>query len=137
MISTCVKHILVGLSLAMLASAQQAPRPNIVIIFADDLAYGDLAVYGSPNIRTPNLDRMAAEGMRLTDFYSASSVCTPSRAALLTGRLPIRSGLNRVLFPGATGGIQSSEVTVAEVLKDAGYRTAMVGKWHLVLSCVS
>ncbi len=131
MISTCVKHILVGLSLAMLASAQQAPRPNIVIIFADDLAYGDLAVYGSPNIRTPNLDRMAAEGMRLTDFYSASSVCTPSRAALLTGRLPIRSGLNRVLFPGATGGIQSSEVTVAEVLKDAGYRTAMVGKWHL------
>jgi arylsulfatase A len=130
-ISTAAKQLFVGAFLAVLASAQQAERPNIVIIFADDLAYGDLGVYGNPNIRTPNLDRMAAEGMRLTDFYSASSVCTPSRAALLTGRLPIRSGLNRVLFPTAPGGIPASEVTIAEALKDAGYRTAMVGKWHL------
>jgi len=126
-----VIRILIGLLLSTFAWAQTAPRPNIVIIFTDDLAYGDLGVTGNPNIRTPNLDRMAAEGMRLTDFYSASSICTPSRAALLTGRLPIRTGLNQVLFPYAKGGLQAEEVTVAEALQDSGYRTAMVGKWHL------
>lgn len=114
-------------------AALQAPavRPNIVIFFADDLGYGDLGCYGHPTIRTPNLDRMAAEGMRFTQFYSAAPVCTPSRAALLTGRLPIRSGLTRVLGPRAEGGIQDSEVTIAEALKPAGYATACVGKWHL------
>ena len=126
-----VTRILIGFFLSTLAWAQSAPPPNIVIIFADDLSYGDLGVTGSPNIRTPNLDRMAAEGMRLTDFYSAASICTPSRAALLTGRLPIRTGLTRVLFPYAKGGLQSEEVTMAEALKEPGYRTAMVGKWHL------
>ena len=84
-------------------------RPNFVIIFADDLGYGDLACYGHPTIRTPNLDRMAAEGQRWTDFYVGASVCTPSRAALLTGRLPIRSGMcsdaRRVLFPDSSGGL--------------------------------
>ncbi len=110
-------------------------KPNVVIIFADDLGYGDLACYGHPTIRTPNLDRMAAEGQRWTDFYVGASVCTPSRAALLTGRLPIRSGMcdddRRVLFPDSAGGLPASEVALAEGLKTRGYATACVGKWHL------
>lgn len=109
--------------------------PNIVIIFADDLGYGDLSTYGHPTIRTPGLDRMAAEGMRFTQFYSAASVCTPSRAALLTGRLPIRSGMagdrERVLFPDSDLGLAEDEVTIAEVLRASGYATAAIGKWHL------
>ncbi len=113
------------------AAAGAHPKPNFVFLFADDLGYGDLASYGHPTIRTPNLDRMAAEGMRFTQFYSAANVCTPSRAALLTGRLPIRSGLTRVLFPYSKGGIPDSEVTIAELLKGAGYATACIGKWHL------
>lgn len=109
--------------------------PNIVIIFADDLGYGDIGAFGHPTIRTPNLDRMAAEGMKFTQFYSAASVCTPSRAALLTGRLPLRSGMasdkRRVLFPDSKLGLPQSEITIAEVLKDEGYATAAIGKWHL------
>lgn len=109
--------------------------PNIVVIFADDLGYGDLGCFGHPTIRTPNLDRMAAEGMKLTQFYSAAPVCTPSRAALMTGRLPIRNGMcsdkRRVLFPESAGGIPADEITLAEALKECGYATACVGKWHL------
>ena len=112
-----------------------ADRPNIVIIYADDLGYGDLGCYGHPTIRTPNLDRMAAEGMRFTDFYSAGEVCTPSRAALLTGRYAVRSGMAhdrfRVLRRGSLGHLPSSELTVPEVLRTRGYATGMVGKWHL------
>jgi arylsulfatase A-like enzyme len=126
--------LLLLLAIAMQARAQDRP-PNIVIIFADDLGYGDLGVYGHPTIRTPNLDRMAAEGMRFTQFYAAASVCTPSRAALLTGRLPVRSGMasnkRRVLFPDSKLGLPPSEITIAEVLKERGYATAAVGKWHL------
>ena len=110
-------------------------KPNVVVIYADDLGYGDLACFGHPTIKTPHLDRMAAEGMKFTQFYSAAPVCTPSRAALLTGRYPIRSGMcsdkRRVLFPNSGGGIPASEVTLAEAMKSAGYRTACVGKWHL------
>ena len=112
-----------------------ADKPNVVIIFVDDLGYGDLGVYGHPTMRTPNLDRMAQEGMKFTQFYSASSVCTPSRAALLTGRLPVRSGMTsdarRVLFPDSKYGIPAEEITMAEALKEQGYATAAVGKWHL------
>jgi arylsulfatase A len=113
------------------AFAAPSRKPNIVMIYADDLGYGDLGCYGHPTIRTPNLDRMAREGMRFTQWYSAAPVCTPSRAALLTGRYPVRSGLTRVLFPQSTGGVPESETTIAEVLRGAGYRTAAVGKWHL------
>jgi arylsulfatase A-like enzyme len=114
---------------------QKTRPPNIVVIFADDLGYGDLGCFGHPTIRTPNLDRMAAEGMKFSQFYSASSVCTPSRAALLTGRLPIRNGMCsdriRVLFPNSIGGLPETEVTIASALKTAGYATCCIGKWHL------
>jgi len=121
-------------SFCMVCHVAPAAAPNVVIVFTDDLGYGDLGCYGSPTIRTPNLDRMAAEGIRFTDFYSASEVCSPSRAALLTGRYPIRSGMygkRRVLFPNSKGGLPDAEVTIAEALKGKGYRTAHVGKWHL------
>src|SRR5437660_5436135 len=97
--------------------ARGAERPpNLIIILADDLGYGDLGCYGHPSIRTPNLDQMAREGMRFTDFYVAACVCTPSRAALLTGRLPIRTGMagseqRRVLFANSTGGLPPEEIT--------------------------
>jgi arylsulfatase A len=121
------------IALALCLALQDAP--NVVVIYADDLGWGDLGCYGAPSIRTPNLDRMAAEGQRWTDFYVAASVCTPSRAALLTGRLPVRSGMasdkRRVLFPDSKGGLPASETTLAEALKGKGYSTACVGKWHL------
>ncbi|MCS1412148.1 MAG: Arylsulfatase [Verrucomicrobia subdivision 3 bacterium] len=117
------------------APTSAAEKPNFVVIFCDDLGYGDLGAFGNPTIRTPNLDRIAAEGQRWTSFYVGASVCTPSRAALLTGRLPIRNGMmsakRRVLFPDSSGGLPASEVTIAEVLKSQGYATAAVGKWHL------
>jgi arylsulfatase len=112
-------------------SARAAVRsPNVVFIYCDDLGYGDLGCYGSP-LRTPNLDRMAREGMRFTHFYSANPVCSPSRAALMTGRYPTRAGVPRVLFPKDTVGLPDSEVTIAQALKGANYKTMCVGKWHL------
>src|SRR6188508_2375464 len=115
------------------AIAFAAPdKPNIIIILADDLGYGDLGCYGHPTIKTPNLNRMAAEGMRFTQFYSAAEVCTPSRAGLLTGRYPIRSGMchdkSRVLRRESTGHLPESEITIAESLKPRGYATACIGK---------
>ena len=125
---------LLGALHAVPAASQERP-PNVVVILTDDLGYGDLGVYGHPTIRTPNLDRMAAEGMKFTQFYAAASVCTPSRAALLTGRLPVRSGMTsdrrRVLFPDSSSGLPPDEITLAEALKARGYATAAVGKWHL------
>jgi len=120
------------LAFGLSASARQ---PNVVIIFADDLGYGDLGCYGHPTIRTPHLDRMASEGIRFTQFYSAAEVCTPSRAALMTGRYPVRSGMAhnqfRVLRAVSTGGLPQGELTMAESLKSVGYRTGIIGKWHL------
>ena len=119
---------------ADLSIGQERTPPNFVIVFCDDLGWGDLTCYGHPTIATPNLDRMAGEGTRLTQFYVASSVCTPSRAALMTGRYPIRTGMcgkRRVLFPDSVGGLPKNELTIAETLKPLGYATGMVGKWHL------
>lgn len=136
-----------------------APKPNIIIILCDDLGYGDLGCYGNDVIRTPHIDRLAREGVRFTSFYASNSVCTPSRAGLLTGRYAQRSGMSWVLLPeneparyraaknfaqmlgtvgfvdlgpnAGTTGLSESEITLAEALKMGGYRTGMVGKWHL------
>ena len=106
-------------------------QPNIIVLFCDDLGYGDLGVYGHPTIHTPNLDNMAAQGMKFTNFYSGSPACTASRYALLTGRYPVRSGFSWVLMPLSAKGIHPNEYTLAEGLKDAGYATGCFGKWHL------
>jgi len=117
------------------SSGQAADSPNFIVIFADDLGYGDLSCFGHPSISTPNLDQMASEGQKWTNFYVAACVCTPSRAGLLTGRLPIRNGMcsdkRRVLFPNSGGGLPPSEITIAKFLKQKGYQTAAIGKWHL------
>jgi arylsulfatase A len=134
---------LLALSLSLFshprAGAQDRPAgrpPNIIFIYADDMGYGDLGVYGAKAFKTPHLDRMAAEGLRLTSFYSVSPVCTPSRAALMTGRYAARMGaqqmrLANVLFPTDKTGLPQEETTVARALKARGYATACVGKWHL------
>jgi len=105
-------------------------KPNIIVIFTDDQGYQDLGCYNSPKIKTPNLDKMAAEGILFQNFYVASSVCSPSRGSLLTGRNPIRIGVNKVFFPDEAG-MSSKEVTIAEILKSENYNTACFGKWHL------
>jgi len=128
--------ITTGLTLALVCmcgvvkAAQD--KPNIVFILADDLGYADLSCYGSKEISTPHIDKMAMEGMKFTDFYAAACVCTPTRAAFLTGCYPKRVGLhNAVLYPKTKSGLNPSEITLAELLKAQGYATACIGKWHL------
>jgi arylsulfatase A-like enzyme len=114
------------------ALAQQ-PKPNILFILADNTGYGDLGVYGGGELRgapTPRIDRLAAEGLRLTQFL-VEPACTPSRAALMTGRYSIRSGLSLVAVEGTAISLPATEITMAEMLRDAGYATAIFGKWHL------
>lgn len=110
---------------------QSNKKPNVVLIFADDMGYGDLSCYGHPVIQTPHLDNMADEGVRFTSFYAAASVCTPSRAALLTGRYPIRNIPTNCGPPDLEKGLPVSEITIANLLKDEGYATMAIGKWHL------
>jgi arylsulfatase A len=128
-----MKHLRLLLTTALFVaiSASAADQPNFVVINIDDLGYGDIAPFGSKLNRTPNLDRMAAEGRKLTCFYAAP-VCSPSRAALMTGCYPKRVlPIPGVLFPAASVGLNPAEHTVAELLKAVGYSTACIGKWHL------
>lgn len=112
------------------ASVQDRP-PNIVIFFADDMGYADLSCFGSTVSTTPNLDRLAKDGAKLTSFYVASPACTPSRAALMTGCYPVRVSMPQVIGPGSKVVLNHDETTIAELLKSAGYATAAIGKWHL------
>ena len=126
-----------GGSLKAKGFGDSSTPPNFIIIFCDDLGYGDLGCFGSTKHRTPNLDRMAAEGMRFTSFYVTSGVCTPSRASLMTGCYPRRVNMHQndnglcVLFPVNKKGLNPDEIIVAEILKTQGYATACIGKWHL------
>ena len=123
---------------AVSASAQTTHRPpNILHFLADDLGYDDIACFGAKGIATPNLDRMAKAGMRFTDFYAPASVCTPSRASILTGRYSARmKPLVNILYPGAKGITPESEITIATLLRKAGYRTGIIGKWRGLGRCL-
>lgn len=126
-----MKNLLLFLLLIITASCTQK-QPNIIIFFTDDQGYADVGCYGAKGYETPNLDQLAADGIKFTDFYVPATVCTPSRAGLLTGRYPVRSGLHEaVLFPFSEGGIPDEEYTMAEMLRDNGYETICIGKWHL------
>jgi arylsulfatase len=114
-------------------AAQEKPKrpPNVIIVYVDDMGYGDLACFGNTKIKTPNLDRMAKQGTRFTSFYVAQAVCSASRAALLTGKYSNRTGILGALGPAAKHGLAREHVTMAEMLKTLGYRTGIIGKWHL------
>ena len=117
--------------------AEERDQPNLIVIFCDDLGYGDLGCYGSEKNRTPNVDQLAKSGIMFTDFYSSSPVCTPSRSSLMTGCYARRVGMHEdytghwVLIPRSRRGLNPDELTVAEALQSAGYATACIGKWHL------
>ena len=117
------------------SSKEKKPKdsgpPNIVLIFTDDQGYQDLGCFGSPDIRTPNIDKMAKEGNRFTNFYVSQPVCSASRSSLLTGCYANRIGIHGALFPKAKKGLNLEETTIAEMLKPLGYATAIFGKWHL------
>ena len=123
---------LATLPLAALSNVAPKPKiPNIILIFCDDLGYGDLSCYGASQYKTPNLDRMASQGIRFTSFLSAQAVCSASRAGILTGCYPNRVGISGALFPDSKIGLNPSEETIAEMLKKRNYKTAAIGKWHL------
>lgn len=140
-VSVRVLYLIVTLSFAGSTLASVEPKynekyrsngtPNIIIILADDLGYGDVSSFGAKNISTPHIDKLAEDGIKLTEFYAAAPVCTPSRAGLMTGRYPARMGISHVFMYDAPEGMPLSEITIAEQLKKAGYSTGLVGKWHL------
>jgi uncharacterized sulfatase len=132
----CLLVLLAALALPLISPAADIGRTNVILILADDLGYGDLACYGHPKFKTPNLDRMAAEGAKLTQFNCPMAYCAPTRAALMTGRYPFRCGMTS--NPAPDGGadadalhLPESEITLAQLLKQSGYATGMIGKWHL------
>ena len=128
LIITCIFLLVIGCSSS---SSHSVPaKPNIVLIYMDDMGYGDLECYGHPTIKTPNLNALAASGIRFTSFYAPATVCTPSRAGLLTGRYPVRHTPNN-FGPESEKGMPLEEITIAQVLKQVGYHTACIGKWHL------
>ena len=129
-IAVCIVF-LIGAPAPAPAQDKPARAPNIIQIVGDDVGWDDLSCYGAPKLKTPNLDKLASQGMRFTNYYAPSPTCTPTRAALMTGCYAQRVGLPRVLFPNDDVGLHDSEVTIAELLKTAGYATACIGKWHL------
>ena len=130
--NTRILLLLVASAALVFSSCKKEEKaPNVIIFFTDDQGYQDVGCFGSPLIKTPNLDQMANDGVRFTDFYSASAVCSPSRAALLTGCYPPRVGIPKVLWPASETGLSNKEVTIADMLKEQGYATACIGKWHL------
>ena len=127
-----LRKLLCGLVLVVPAVAPVAEPPNVVLILADDLGYGDVGAFGARLIDTPHIDRLARDGIRLTEFYASGNVCTPSRAGLLTGRYAVRDGMAvGTVTPDDTHGLPPGTPTIAEMLRRQGYRTALVGKWHL------
>ena len=122
---------LVFLVVAVAAGHAESKQPNFVVFLADDLGWSDLGCYGHPIIQTPNLDQFAKEGVRFTQCYSACGVCSPSRAAILTGRTPYRNGVWRWLPEGNEAHLRASEITIPELLKPLGYQSMHTGKWHL------
>src|SRR4029079_16912664 len=125
-----LRTALLALFLAYPLVAADRP-PNVVLVYVDDMGYGDLACYGNKQIRTPSIDKLPADGVRFTDFYVAQAVCSASRAALLTGCYPNRIGILGALGPASKNGISDRETTIAQMLKPRGYATAIYGKWHL------
>jgi len=123
--------VLTAASLAVNTSYAQPHSPNVVLIFMDDLGYGDLSCYGATGYKTPNLDKQASQGIRFTNFVSAQAVCCASRAGILTGCYPNRVGISGALMPDSKIGLNPEEETIAEVLKKRNYKTAAIGKWHL------
>src|SRR5512140_3133839 len=115
------------------APASAPPRPNIVMLYADDLGYGDTSCYGAQRVQTPNIDRLARRGIRFTDVHTSAATCTPSRYSLLTGEYSFRMQGAKVLPGDAPALIQPGRVTIASMLKQRGYRTSVIGKWHLGL----
>lgn len=128
-----LRSIILSIATTCLAAVllKAAPPPNIVILFCDDLGFGDLGIYGHPTIKTPRIDQMASEGMKFTQFYSASAVCSPSRASLLTGRLPSRHKTINVYFHHQDTGLNPDEIIIPEILGEKGYTSTCIGKWHL------
>ena len=119
------------IALMAFSDAHTASQPNILLIYVDDLGYGDLASFGHPVIKTPNLDALVDDGLKLTNYYAPSALCSASRAGLLTGRHPYRTGIESWIPKDSEIYLRSEEITLAEVLKSAGYATALIGKWHL------
>ena len=131
MILSCLFRCLIVLFTLVFSSFVIATSPNILLITADDLGYGDLGSFGHPVIKTPNLDKLAEEGLKLTNYYAPSALCSPSRAGLMTGRHPYRTGISSWIPRGSGVYLGEDEITLAETLRGAGYATSHIGKWHL------
>ena len=127
----CVALVVAPVGSQQPRPASGPPRPNVILIMTDDMGYADLGSYGATDIRTPNIDSLATAGVRLTDAYANGVLCSPTRAALISGRYPQRYAIEHALGPEGTAGLAAAPTSLPQVLKGSGYRTALIGKWHL------